>query len=68
MGPAGLASIIGFASVEISLTRQIENQEKIVAASERLLEALATAIGFAGGVGKGQSRMRPTSSRSSAAA
>jgi DNA recombination protein RmuC len=52
-GPAGLASIIGFASVEISLVRQIENQEKIVAGAERLLESLATAFGFAGSVGKG---------------
>lgn len=52
-GPAGLASIIGFASVEISLMRQIENQEKIVAGAERLLESLATAVIYAGGVGKG---------------
>ncbi|HLY56780.1 MAG TPA: DNA recombination protein RmuC, partial [Stellaceae bacterium] len=53
VGPAGLASMIGFASVEISLLRQVENQEKIVAAAERLLESLATATGFMGGVGKG---------------
>jgi len=52
-GPAGLASIIGFASVEISLMRQIENQERIVAGAERLLESLATALGYAAGVGKG---------------
>jgi DNA recombination protein RmuC len=52
-GPAGLASIIGFASVEISLMRQIENQERIVAGAERLLESLATALGYVGGVGKG---------------
>lgn len=52
-GPSGLASMIGFASVEISLMRQIENQERIVAGAERLLESLATALGFAGGVGKG---------------
>jgi DNA recombination protein RmuC len=52
-GPAGLASIIGFASVEISLMRQIENQERIAAGAERLLESLATALGFAAGVGKG---------------
>jgi DNA recombination protein RmuC len=53
VGPAGLASMIGFASVEISLMRQVENQEKIVGAAERLLEALAVAVGFAGTVGKG---------------
>jgi DNA recombination protein RmuC len=53
VGPAGLASMIGFASVEISLMRQVANQEKIVVAAERLLEALAVAVGFAGGVGKG---------------
>ena len=52
-GPSGLASIIGFASVEISLMQQIANQEKIVAGTERLLEALATAVGYAGSVGKG---------------
>ncbi len=52
-GPSGLASIVGFASVEISLARQIENQERIVAGTERLLEALATAVGYAGTVGKG---------------
>jgi DNA recombination protein RmuC len=53
VGPAGLASIVGFASVEISLMRQVENQERIIAAAERLLESLSTAVGFAGGVGKG---------------
>jgi len=52
VGPAGLASMIGFASVEISLARQIDNQEKIVAGTERLLESLATAIGYIGGVGR----------------
>jgi DNA recombination protein RmuC len=52
-GPSGLAAIIGFASVEISLMQQIENQEKIVTGTERLLDALATAVGYAGGVGKG---------------
>ncbi len=53
VGPAGLASIIGFASVEISLMRQVENQEKIAAAAERLLESLAVSVGFAAMVGKG---------------
>ena len=53
VGPAGLASMIGFASVEISLMRQVENREKIVDAAERLLESLAVALGYASGVGKG---------------
>jgi DNA recombination protein RmuC len=52
-GPTGLASIIGFASVEISLMRQIENQKKIVEGAEKLLESLATALTHAGSVGKG---------------
>jgi DNA recombination protein RmuC len=52
-GPAGLASVIGFASVEISLMRQAENEREIVAATEKLLESLSVALGHAGGVGRG---------------
>jgi DNA recombination protein RmuC len=52
-GPAGLACIIGFAAVEISLMRQIENQARIVGAAEKLLESLAVAVGHAGAVGRG---------------
>jgi DNA recombination protein RmuC len=52
-GPTGLASIIGFASVEISLMRQIENQDRIVQGTQKLLESLAVTIGYVGGVGKG---------------
>jgi DNA recombination protein RmuC len=52
-GPTGLASIIGFAAVEISLMRRIENQDRIVEATQKLLESLAVAVGYAGGVGKG---------------
>jgi DNA recombination protein RmuC len=52
-GPTGLASIIGFAAVEISLMRQIENQDRIVEAAQKLLESLAVAVGYAGSVGKG---------------
>jgi DNA recombination protein RmuC len=52
-GPTGLASIIGFASVEISLMRQIENQDRIVQGTQKLLESLAVTVGYVGGVGKG---------------
>jgi DNA recombination protein RmuC len=52
-GPTGLASIIGFASVEISLMRQIENQDRIVEGTQKLLDSLAVAIGYVGSVGKG---------------
>lgn len=52
-GPAGLSSFIGFASVEIRLMRQIENQERIIQGMEKLLESVAVAIGHAVGVGRG---------------
>jgi DNA recombination protein RmuC len=52
-GPAGLACIIGFASVEIRMMRQIENQEQIVKGAERLLESVAVVIGHAATVGRG---------------
>lgn len=51
VGPAGLACMIGFARVEIDTGRQIENQEKIVAASQQLLDALSTALGHAMSIG-----------------
>jgi len=53
VGPAGLAGFIGFASVEISLIRQIENQQEIVRGTEMLLDNLATALGHAAAVGRG---------------
>jgi DNA recombination protein RmuC len=53
VGPAGLAGFIGFASVEISLIRQIENQQEIVRGTEMLLDNLATALGYAASVGRG---------------
>jgi DNA recombination protein RmuC len=53
VGPAGLAGFIGFASVEISLIRQIENQQEIVRGTEMLLDSLAIALGHAASVGKG---------------
>jgi DNA recombination protein RmuC len=51
-GPAGLASALGLASVEISFMRQVENQEKIAAGTEALLETLATVLGHADKVGR----------------
>ena len=53
VGPAGLAGFIGFASVEISLIRQIENQQEIVRGTEMLLDNLATALAHAAAVGRG---------------
>jgi DNA recombination protein RmuC len=53
VGPAGLAGFIGFASVEISLIRQIENQQEIVRGTEMLLDNLTTALAHAASVGKG---------------
>jgi DNA recombination protein RmuC len=52
VGPAGLAGLIGFASVEISLIRQIENQQEIVRSTELLLESLTVALGSATAVGR----------------
>jgi DNA recombination protein RmuC len=51
-GPAGLASALGLASVEISFMRQVENQEKIVAGTEGLLETIATVLAHADRVGR----------------
>jgi DNA recombination protein RmuC len=53
VGPAGLAGFIGFASVEISLIRQIENQQEIVRGTEMLLDNLTTALSHAAAVGRG---------------
>jgi DNA recombination protein RmuC len=53
VGPAGLAGFIGFASVEISLIRQIENQQEIVRGTEMLLDNLTTALSYAAAVGRG---------------
>lgn len=50
-GPAGLACMIGFARIEIDTGRQIENQEKIVVAAQRLLDGITTALGHANSVG-----------------
>jgi DNA recombination protein RmuC len=52
-GPAGLACILGFASTEISLSRQIENREQIVETTRALLDAVTIVLGHAIGVGRG---------------
>ena len=52
-GPTGLASLVAFARVDIDLGRQAENQERIVEASQSLLESVAVAIGHVEHMGKG---------------
>lgn len=51
VGPAGLACMIGFARVDIDTGRQIENQEKIVVASQKLLDGITMTLGHAASVG-----------------
>ena len=55
-GPAGLACLIGFARVEIDLGRQSANRERIVEATQGLLEAIAVMLGHVDTVGKGVKR------------
>jgi DNA recombination protein RmuC len=52
-GPTGLAGLISFASIEIGLGRQAQNQERIVEAAESLLDSVAVALGYVDGVGRG---------------
>jgi DNA recombination protein RmuC len=52
-GPTGLASLVAFARVELDLGRQAENQERIVEASQSLLDSMVTVLGHAEDVGKG---------------
>jgi DNA recombination protein RmuC len=52
-GPAGLACILGFASTEIGLARQIENRERIVETTRALLDSLSTVMGHAASLGRG---------------
>ena len=52
-GPAGLASVIGLASVLIDVGRQAESQEQIVESTGDLLESVSVVIGHVGGMGKG---------------
>ncbi len=55
-GPTGLACLIGFARVEIDLGRQSANRERIVEATQGLLEAVAVMLGHVDTVGKGVRR------------
>jgi DNA recombination protein RmuC len=52
-GPAGLASVIGLASVLIDVGRQAESQEQIIDATGELLESVGVVVGHVGGMGKG---------------
>jgi DNA recombination protein RmuC len=52
-GPAGLASVIGLASVLIDVGRQAESQEQIVEATGDLLETVGVVVSHVGGMGKG---------------
>lgn len=52
-GPAGLACIIGFASTEISLSRQARNREQIIETTRALLDAVAQMLNHAGTLGRG---------------
>ncbi len=52
-GPAGLASVIGLASVLIDVGRQAESQEQIVEATGGLLESIGVVVDHVGGMGKG---------------
>ena len=52
-GPAGLASVIGLASVLIDVGRQAESQEQIVEVTGDLLESVGVVVGHVAGMGKG---------------
>lgn len=52
-GPTGLSALVAFARLEIDLERQAENQEKIVEATEALLESMAVVLDHAQSVGRG---------------
>jgi len=51
-GPTTLHCLISLASAEINLERQVENQQRIVAAAEALLDGLTGALGHVADVGK----------------
>ena len=53
VGPTGLASLIGFARLDIDLGRQAENQERIIEATRNLLDSLAVTFGYFESVNKG---------------
>jgi DNA recombination protein RmuC len=52
-GPSGLSAIVGFSRNQIDFGRQAANQEKIISASQSLLEGVAIVLGHMEGVGKG---------------
>lgn len=53
VGPAGLHCVASLVSVEITLARQVENQDRIVAAAEALLEQVGVTVGHVAAVGRG---------------
>jgi DNA recombination protein RmuC len=55
-GPTTLHCLISLASAEINLERQVENQERIVAAAEALLDGLSGALTHVADVGKNLNR------------
>jgi DNA recombination protein RmuC len=55
-GPTTLHCLISLASAEINLMRQVENQQRIVAAAEALLDGLTNALGHVADVGKNLNR------------
>ncbi len=55
-GPTTLHCLISLASAEINLMRQVENQQRIVAAAEGLLDGLTGALGHVADVGKNLGR------------
>ena len=55
-GPTTLHCLISLASAEINLERQVENQQRIVAAAEALLDGLTNALGHVADVGKNLNR------------
>ena len=52
-GPAALACLIGFASVQIDLGKQAESHEEIVYGTKALLDSIVKVVEFTGGIGKG---------------
>ena len=52
-GPAVLASLLGFARVELDLVKQRENQEKIIDGTQGLLDRVATVLEHTEKVGRG---------------
>jgi DNA recombination protein RmuC len=55
-GPTTLHCLISLASAEINLMRQVENQQRIVAAAEGLLDSLTGALGHVADVGRNLGR------------